>query len=200
MRLSRDRLVVKMKGFVATQAMFFPAIALTSQSPSTSRHSLPPSRPAMALLSNPFCTLGLAYGATDAEVQHAYTALALRAHPDKPGGSTAAFQQLLAAKELLATEALRAVALVAQPPAWVELAGLTNRPELNGQLARVLQWGFGANARWTLNLQGQATDLAIRACCCFPVAAPPPAPTGPPAGPPPAPWPPQTAPVPPFRL
>jgi hypothetical protein len=167
----------------------FVPLALDHSSPPPSLAAIADSF-AMALLGNPFSTLGLPYGTSDNDVQRAYTALALRVHPDRPGGDTAAFQRVLAAKEALATETLRAAALVAQPPAAVELQNLTGRPELNGQVALVLRWGFGANARWTLQLQGQATQVSARACRCFPAATPPPAaPWAPQA----APWPPQAA-------
>lgn len=47
----------------------------------------------------PLGVLGLAPGATQAEIKAAYRKLALKCHPDRPGGSAASFKRLTLAYE-----------------------------------------------------------------------------------------------------
>lgn len=51
-------------------------------------------------------TLGLAEGATSREINKAYKKLALEKHPDKPGGNSEKFQQIVEAKESLLSMSL----------------------------------------------------------------------------------------------
>ena len=47
----------------------------------------------------PYSVLQVSRGATLEEVRHAYKAMALRTHPDKPGGDEKSFQEVVAAFE-----------------------------------------------------------------------------------------------------
>ncbi|CAE7599165.1 dnaJ, partial [Symbiodinium sp. CCMP2456] len=60
-----------------------------------------------AAMSNHYQTLGISRDASRREVIQAYHALALQHHPDRPSGSTQAFQRICSAFEVLGDEAKR---------------------------------------------------------------------------------------------
>ena len=74
------------------------------------------------------CHVSISRSSTDQEVRRAFRAVALKVHPDKPGGSNAEFQKLSAAHDAWA-DLVKSGARAGRPPKTQEAAQAEREPK-----------------------------------------------------------------------